>query len=76
MYSTDESCTSRDGVLMRRCKTKVRYDTEFQAIVVAARRSVEWGEEMEAYPCGNHYHIAHTDITLRGKHLDKEKESS
>lgn len=59
---------------MRRCETKVRYDSEFQAIVVAARRGVEWGEEMEAYPCGNHYHIAHTDPLLRGKHLDKEKE--
>lgn len=60
---------------MERCKDKVRYDSEFQATVVAARRTAEWNEEMESYKCGNHYHIAHVDRALRGRFVKKEKES-
>lgn len=51
------------------CETKVFYDTEFQATVMAARASARWGEEMEPYKCGSHWHMAHVDIRLRGRHI-------
>lgn len=55
------------------CDTKVFYDTEFQATVMAARASARWGEEMMAYKCGSHWHMAHVDTRLRGKHIGKPK---
>lgn len=54
---------------MRICDSKVLYDTEFEAIVRAAKRTKQWGEEMMPYPCGTHWHIAHKDKTLRNKHI-------
>lgn len=56
---------------MDKCKGKARYDMEFEAIVAAAKCQALWGEEMEPYRHGNHYHIAHTDRALRNKHPSK-----
>lgn len=57
-----------DNDPVNRCETKVMYDSEFQAIVVAARRSADWGADIIPYPCGRHWHIANADPTKRNKH--------
>lgn len=54
------------------CDTKVFYDTEFEATVAAARKTVEHGVEMEPYPCYGHggvstphFHLTHKYINHR-----------
>jgi len=49
------------------CETKIFYDTEFEALHAAARKSRDWGESMIAYPCKGHWHIAHEDPEKWGK---------
>jgi hypothetical protein len=53
------------------CESKVFYDTEFEATIAAAHKTYEWGEEMEAYQCKNHWHIAHVNPKLWGKYSRK-----
>jgi hypothetical protein len=50
---------------MNVCETKVRHESEFEANRAAAIAEHKWGEEMESYQCGNHWHITHTDLNQR-----------
>lgn len=52
------------------CESKRFYDTEFEATIAAAKAGGVFGAEMEPYLCphGTHYHIANTNIMLRGKY--------
>jgi hypothetical protein len=50
------------------CNRKVAYDTAFEAERKAAITEHRFGEEMEAYACGNHYHLTHKKRAERGKH--------
>lgn len=56
---------------MSPCNNKKRYDTEFEATVRAAKSGYQYGEEMEVYQHGNHWHVTHTEPDLRGKHVKK-----
>lgn len=58
---------------MKNCETKVQYDTEFESIVKAAKKTREWVEEMTSYPCGNHWHIGHVEKSLRNKYVKNYK---
>jgi hypothetical protein len=51
------------------CNYKQLYDTEFEAQRAAAKMERRVEEQFHHYPCGNHWHIAHTDPTLRNKHV-------
>ena len=41
------------------CDTKIFYDTEWEATLAAGRTEDKFGEEMEPYQCGSHWHITH-----------------
>lgn len=43
------------------CKTKVHYDTEFEATLGANKAEYKYGEEFVPYQCGPHWHITHKD---------------
>lgn len=47
------------------CQTKKFFDTEFEAVINAAKIEHKWNEEMVAYACGTHWHIAHADPLKR-----------
>jgi len=47
------------------CHTKRHFDTEFEATINAAKISYKHNEEMEAYACGNHWHITHVNPLQR-----------
>lgn len=49
------------------CASKVFYDTEWEADQAANNVSYKFGTQMEAYACGNHWHIANTDPTKRSR---------
>lgn len=53
--------------MRRACSTHKRYDTLFVAERAAAISSDKWKTEIEAFACGNHYHIGHKDPSLWGK---------
>lgn len=55
------------------CASKVFYDGEFAATRAAAITEYKWRQEMEAYPCGNHWHIAHVNPKERNLFPRKEK---
>lgn len=58
---------------MNECKNKVRYEGQFEADRAAAIAEHRWGEDMESYRHGRHYHIAHVDRSLRNKHPKPEQ---
>lgn len=51
------------------CDTKILYDTEFEATVMAAKQH---RANMVPYQCGRHWHLTHADLEKRrgfgGKH--------
>lgn len=53
------------------CKTKKYYDTEFEAIVAAAKTEGDVGAPMKHYKCpeGRHYHVTNVDRSKRNRHL-------
>lgn len=47
------------------CQSKRHLDTEFEAVIFATKIGYKFGEEMEPYPCGGHWHITHIAPTKR-----------
>lgn len=47
------------------CETKKHFDTQFEAEVNAAKAEWKFGEEFEAYACGSHWHITHSNREQR-----------
>lgn len=42
------------------CDTKALLDTEFEAVVFAAKKSHEYKKDFTHYQCGTHWHITHS----------------
>lgn len=55
------------------CNSKVFYDTEFEAERAAAIVGYRRRQEFEAYQCGKHWHIAHSNPEERNKYPRLEK---
>lgn len=49
------------------CDVKRFYDTEYEAVIMAAKASGHFGAELVPYKCGTHWHIANKDPTLRSR---------
>lgn len=56
------------------CSRKKAYDTEFEAVRACAVKEAQWGEALEHYKCGKHWHIAHVDPNLRNQHIRLRKD--
>lgn len=47
------------------CDTKRLCDTEYEAVVLAAKMSHKYNQEQVPYKCGSHWHITHLDPAQR-----------
>jgi len=43
---------------MKACTNKLRWESEWEAQIAAAKSEYKWRKPMKIYPCGNHWHVA------------------